>query len=85
MERNYSETNSGDTAIKTCDMEADQNSVEAQYVRTGGDTVNHLWDHNGAGPDNCVRSGTGKAINKHRTCEQRFAWPDVCGSWAYRP
>ncbi|MEU4256777.1 MULTISPECIES: hypothetical protein [Streptomyces] len=82
----FSETYNSDRGLQACDMEADQNAVEGQYQRNGSDAIHHLWDKNGAGPDNCASSGSGTAhIIKHRTCEQRFAAPDVCGAWAWRP
>lgn len=66
-------------------MEADTNAVEVEYWRNFASSSSHLWDTDGAGPDNCKYSGTGNVIYKMRVCEQRFAEPDSCGSWAYRP
>ncbi|MEU4128316.1 hypothetical protein [Streptomyces wuyuanensis] len=74
----------GDRRVGVCDMEADGNAVEGEYYRVYASSSSHLWDTNGAGPDNCVGSGTGAIVNQLRVCEQRFAAPDVCSSWQYR-
>ncbi|MFD5232388.1 hypothetical protein ACFWJ5_28445 [Streptomyces qaidamensis] len=74
----------GDRRLRVCDMEADTNAVEGEYFRVYDNDSSHLWDKNGAGPDNCVRTGAGAILNKIRVCEQQFAKPDACGSWAYR-
>lgn len=73
-----------DRRLRVCDMEADTNAVEGEYFRVYDNDSSHLWDKNGAGPDNCVGSGEGAVLNKVRVCEQQFAKPDACGSWGYR-
>lgn len=80
----YASTYSSDTQVKVCDMEADTNAVEVEYHRNYSSSSSHLWDKNGAGPENCAYSGSGNIIYKMRVCEQRFAEPDSCGGYAYR-